>query len=109
MLYISVQDFFEKTKDLHPLSREEEKILAQQMKAGDGSARQKIIDGYIPMVAAVCRHQKPQYQSLELIYRCLSALEQAVDRFDFLQDSETFTHHLSWILRQTTTRHIADR
>lgn len=109
MLYISVQDFFEKTEDLKMLSREEEKILAQQMKAGNADARQKIIDSYIPMVASVCKHQKPQYQSLELIYRCLSALEQAVDRFDFLQDSESFTHHLSWVLRQTTTRHIVDR
>ena len=109
MLYISVEDFYEKTKELKMLSREEEKILAQQMKAGNTDARQKLIDSYTAMVASVCKHQKPQYQSLELIYRCLSALEQAVDRFDFLQDSETFAHHLSWVLRQTTVRYIVDR
>ena len=109
MLYISAQDFYEKTKDLHPLSREEEKQLARRMQDGDGDARQGLIDGYTPMVAAVCKHMKPQYQSLELIYRCMSALEKAVDRFDFLQDSETFTHHLSWVLRQTTTRYMVDR
>ena len=109
MLYISAQDFYEKTKDLHPLSREEEKQLAEKMKNGDDVARQKLIDSYIPMVAAVCKHMKPQYQSLELIYRCMSALEKAVDRFDFLQDSETFTHHLSWVLRQTTTRYMVEK
>lgn len=109
MLYISAEDFFEKTKGRKMLSREEEKSLAAQMRSGDADARQKIIDSYTSMVAAVCKGLKPQYRSLELIYRCLSALEQAVDRFDFLQDSETFTHHLSWVLRQTTTRYMVDR
>ena len=109
MLFVSPEDFYTKTKDLKPLSRTEEKNLAEQMKTGDAEARQAIIEGYLPMVASVCKHQKPQYQSLELIYRCLSALEQAVDRFDFQQDSETFTHHLSWVLRQTTTRYMVDR
>ena len=109
MLYISPEDFYAKTKHLKPLSREEEKQLAKKMQAGDTDVRQALIDGYTGMVVAVCKRQKPQLQSLELIYRCMSALEKAIDRFDFLQDSETFTHHLSWVLRQTTTRYIADR
>ena len=109
MLFVSPEDFYTKTKDLKPLSRAEEKNLAERMKSGDAEARQALIEGYLPMVASVCKHQKPQYQSLELIYRCLSALEQAVDRFDFQQDSETFTHHLSWRLRQCITRCIAER
>ena len=109
MLYISTEDFYEKTKDLKILPRDEEKQLAEQMKNGDDAARQALIDSYTAMVTAVCKHQKPQFQSLELIYRCMSALEKAVDRFDFQQDSETFTHHLSWVLRQTTTRYMVDR
>lgn len=109
MLFVSPEDFYTKAALCKPLSRAEEKSLAERMKSGDAEARQALIEGYLPMVASVCKHQKPQYQSLELIYRCLSALEQAVDRFDFLQDSETFTHHLSWVLRQTTTRYMVDR
>lgn len=109
MLFITVEDFYQKAAACVRLSREEEKVLAEQMKAGDADARQKIIDSYTSMVASVCKHQKSQDQSLELVYRCMAALEKAVDHFDFLQDSETFTHHLSWVLRQTTARYIADK
>ena len=41
--------------------------------------------------------------------KLLAALEQAVDHFDFAQSSETFTHRLSWYLRQATTKRIAQR
>ncbi len=109
MLYMSAEAFFERTKDLPRLSREEERALFAAMKAGDAEAREKLIRGYLPQVAGHIRALSPQFQKLELVMRCCAALEKAVDRFDFGQDSESFRHHLSWVLRQTTTAYIADR
>jgi hypothetical protein len=45
--------------------------------------------------------------SLQFIYGCLQTLEIMVDKFDFLQDSEAFTHSLSLALRREITKYIA--
>lgn len=79
------------------------------MAAGDQAARQRLVEGYLPMVAGVIRRLPESERSLELIYRCCSALEKAVDGFDFLQESERFSHRLSWHLRQTIVRWRAER
>lgn len=109
MLYLSTEDFLEKTKGLVPLSREQERALAERMKAGDDEAREMLLAGYMPQVAGHIRRLREEYRSLELVMRCIRSLEKAVDSFDFLQDSESFTHRLSWALRQTVTAYIADR
>ena len=109
MLYISVEDFLSKSSGIKRLSRQEEKVLAQAMKNGSTDAREALIRSYLPQVAANVRRCGPYSQSLSLVYECLQALEKAVDSFDFSQDSETFAHRLSWWLRQTTVRHIANR
>lgn len=109
MLYISAEDFFEKTKSLAPPSRAEERVLAEKWKGGDGEAREKLLAGYLPQIAGHIKHLPERYHSLELVMRCCRALEKAADSFDFLQDSETFAHRLSWALRQTATAYIADR
>lgn len=108
MVYISVDDFCEKVSSFSILNRTEEVECAKQMKNGDAVARERLIQSYMPMVAAQIRHVRPDMQRLGLVYYCLQALEKAVDNFDFLQDSETFSHRLSWHLRQAVTRYIAD-
>ena len=107
MLFITPEDFFEKVKAISPLDRETELALAQRMQAGDPDAREALIRGYLPHVAAVIRRRN-RLQTLEGILRCYIALEQAVDRFDFLQEHDTFSHYLSWVMRQTATRYLAD-
>lgn len=109
MLFISVEDFFEKTKGIPALEHGEERALAEKMKAGDKAARQRLVEAYLPSVAAHIRRLHAPQQSLELVMRCCRALEKAVDGFDFLQDSESFSHRLSWWLRQTTAEYIADK
>ena len=109
MLYLNVQDFFDKTADLTILSREDERKLFLEWVHGDTTARSRIIEGYLPMVAGHIRHCKQPLQTLNLVYGCLQALEHAVDSFDFLQDSEPFSHRLSWYLRQATVRCIVDQ
>ena len=88
------------------MTREEEVECAKKMLNGDKEAREQLIQSYIPMVAGHIKHTKPDLQQLGLVIYCMQALEKAVDSFDFLQDSETFTHRLSWWLRQATTKYM---
>ena len=109
MLYVSLQDFFQKTANLPRLSRDAELALAAAMVSGDLTARAQLVEGYLPMVAGHIRHCKDQLQRLTLVYACLQALERAVDSFDFFQNSEPFSRHLSRYLRQATVRCIAQQ
>ena len=106
MVFITVEDFYEKVRSFSAMSREEEMACAIKMKNGDPDAREQLIRSYLPMVAGHIRHQKPQMQTLGLVLYCVQALEKAVDSFDFLQESESFTHRLSWYLRQAVTTYI---
>lgn len=108
MVYISAEDFCKKASAHHRLSRQEELECAQGMKNADSLARQRLIQGYLPMVAGHVRRQPEHMQSVGLVAYCLQALERAVDSFDFFQEGESFSHRLSWHLRQASTRYIAD-
>jgi len=108
-LYIRAEDFFQKTAGCRKLRSEEELVLAARMSKGDAEAREALIRGYLPHVAAAIRRMPHEYQTLELVMRCITALEKAVDRFDFTQSGERFSHRLSWVLRQTTTAYMADK
>jgi len=107
MIYISIDDFYEKAALCKVLSRQEEIECAKRMKNGDTFAREELIQSYIPMVEGHIKHAKPHMQNLGLVLYCQQALEKAVDSFDFLQDSEPFSHRLSWALRQAVAKYIA--
>ena len=106
MVYTSVEDFYEKADRCGRLTRQEERECAEHMKNGDQNAREKLVQSYLPMVAAYIRRRQLQRQTLGLVFYCVQALEKAVDSFDFLQDSEPFSHRLNWWLRQATTEYI---
>lgn len=106
MLFITIEDFYKKAAACRRLSRQEEKDCALQMKQGDKTARQKLIENYTPMIAGHIRRMELRLQTWGLAVYCMQALENAVDRFNFLQDSDPFSHHLSWALRQATARYI---
>ena len=106
MFFISAEDFFEKAARCTALTRQEEIALAQRMASGDQEARQKLIEGYLPFVAGVIRRKHPTDRSLPLVLYYVQALEAAVDHFNFLQDSETFLHRLSWYLRQAFVKYL---
>lgn len=109
MLFTDYNDFFEKASRFERTSRENELALARLMIEGDREARQKLINSYIPVVAAFVRRVSKEMCSLEMIYRCITALEREVDTFDFLQTGESFAHHLNIVLRRELTRFIADK
>ena len=109
MLFANVNDFYDRVKKMERLSRDEEKRNALLMQAGNLEARERIVESYMHQVASHIKRMSGDHQSLELVYRCVQALEKAVDSFDFEQDGETFTHRLSFVLRQESVRYIADR
>ena len=79
MLFISIDDFFAQVEGLSPILRQEELACAERMKSGDEEARQRLIEGYLPMVASHIRHASPKMQKLGLVTECVFALEKAVD------------------------------
>ena len=106
MDYVSVEDFFEEAGACCILTRQEEIECAKQMRDGDRLAREKLMQSYLPMVAKSVRRAPSHRQTLGLVLYYVQALEKAVDSFDFLQDSEPFSHRLNWWLRQATTEYI---
>lgn len=109
MIFLSPEDFFRKVKAIKTLDPREEKEWAGKLRAGDPEARERLVESYLPFVASAIGRLPREYQTLELIFRCRTALEKAVDSFDFLQDSEPFAHRLNWWLRQTVTAYIAEK
>ena len=109
MIFISVEDFVTKASTVIRLNRAEEKSLALRMIDGDEEAKEKLIYRYLPSVAFHVRRAPENIRTLNTVYTCIDALEKAIDRFDFLQDSETFAHHLGWCLRQCITKCIANQ
>lgn len=100
--------FFNQAGKAPRLTREEEKRLAREM-TQNAAARDQLIRSYFPMVAAYIRRLPQELHTLHTVYVCLTSLEKGVDSFNFLQDSERFSHHLCWRLRQCLTRCLADR
>ena len=109
MLFISVDDFFVKVKDIPRLTKEKEKDLGYQKHHGDTIARDTLIHGYLPFAAAFVRRAPDYIQTLSTVYACIDCLEKSVDQFDFLQNKETFPNYLGKRLRQCITRCICDR
>ena len=106
MLFVSIDDFFKKASECKILTRQEELEYAVAMKNGDTEARERLIQSYIPMVASHIKHAKPNMQTLGLVMYCMNALDKAVDSFNFVQESETFAHRLSWALRQAVVSYM---
>ncbi len=109
MLYITIEDFYAQAKSAVRLTRQQERACAAAMAAGDTDARQRLIQSYLPMVASAIRRAPADIRTLHTVYAAVATLERGVDNFNFAQDGETFTHHLSWRLRQCLTRCIAER
>ena len=51
MIFIDIEEFYEKASAYARLTRQEEIEYAKAMNAGDTTAREKLIQSYIPMVA----------------------------------------------------------
>jgi len=82
----------------HPLSREEEITLVQQVKAGDAQARQQLVTANLRFVVSVAREYTGQGLSLiELISEGDVGLLEAVPRFDETRGFKFITYAVWWI------------
>ena len=109
MLFVSAEDFLHQASTVNPLSCAEETELACRMAAGDAAAREALVRGCFPLIASLIRRAPSEIRTLHTVYACIAAAEKGVDRFDVLQDSAPFVHHLSWSLRQCLVRCLADQ
>ena len=109
MLYVTIEDFYAGAGEATRLTREQEKACATAMAQGDTDARQRLIQSYLPMVAAAIRRAPQQIQTLHTVYAAISTLERGIDDFNFQEEGETFAHHLSWRLRQCLVRCLVDQ
>lgn len=108
MLFISSDDFFEYVKNLRPLTIEEEKEFSFLLKNGDENAKNKLVDNYLPYVASIIKRNSRGKPSLELIYRAILDLINLLESYDFSKENGSFTRALSFKLRQTITKFIAN-
>lgn len=109
MLFVSAEDFYEKARRTRVPTDEETRELGARIRAGDPAAREALFEGYLPFIASlVNRHFTKGPVSLNFIYRCVEALENGVDRFDFSQGKDAFLSYLSIKCKQEITRYIAE-
>ncbi len=104
MVFISAEDFLDKVKAITPLTREQTTLLACQMKGGDETARDKLVQGYLPFAASFVRRAPRRIQTLATVYACIDCVEKSVDRFDFSQDRTFFAEDLGRRLRRCMIR-----
>ncbi len=99
--------FLHQASHLPRLTREEELACAARMDAGDSTAKDELILGYLPYMVAPIRRLDLWLQTPELITQCYKALEKAIGKFNFHQEGDTFSHYLSLWIRQAITSYIA--
>ena len=109
MVFLSFEDFAEKVEKTEKLTPGKAEELNINMKNGDESARETLIEGHLYLVKGHILRMNPEMRTLRHVMECVSALSKAVDSFNFLTKSETFTHRLSFYLRNATTKYIAER
>lgn len=108
MLFINVNDFYDQASSCTHLSREQELQCYREMRSGNATAKEQLMQSYLPQVAAHLKRWPAKHISLNLIYHCYQALDKSIDSFDFSQSSEKFSHRLDWHLRQVIVRHLAE-
>jgi DNA-directed RNA polymerase specialized sigma subunit len=107
-VFLNVEDFLQKAERIAPLSPEEEAQLYARLQAGDLAARERLAEGYLPLVAARIRRGPQRVHTLKAVYACIGCVERCVATFDFSRGKREFLHMLSWRLRQCIIRCIAE-
>ena len=91
------------------LSADEERILAENMEAGDIEAKKKLAETNLRLVVSIAkRYVGRGMQFLDLLQEGNMGLMKAVEKFDFRRGFK-FSTYATWWIRQAITRSIADQ
>lgn len=91
------------------LSADEERILAENMEAGDIEAKKKLAETNLRLVVSIAkRYVGRGMQFLDLIQEGNMGLMKAVEKFNFRRGFK-FSTYATWWIRQAITRSIADQ
>ena len=91
------------------LTAQEEQHLAQQIKAGDVSARQRFIEANLKLVVSIARRYQGRGLALEdLVQEGNLGLMRAVEAFDATRQYK-FSTYAFWWIRQAITRALANQ
>jgi len=105
----SLQAYFDQIKNIPLLTLEEELELAQCIQKGDGSARQRLIESNLRLVAKIARcYLTPDVSLMDLIQEGNMGLMHAVDKFD-PRKHVRFSTYAAWWIRQVITRFLSDK
>lgn len=108
MLYISPEEFYKQIATKTRLSKEEEIEYANNMRNGDVTAKEKLIDSYLPVLGAFLKRWATKGKpSMELIYRGIVVLEDSIQAFDF-EKGKSFENFLARKIKELMMRYIVD-
>jgi RNA polymerase primary sigma factor len=80
------------------LTRAEEVRLAKRVEAGDGEARQRLVECNLRLVVTIARsYQRPGIDFLDLIQEGTLGLMRAAERYDWRRDVKFSTYAAWWI------------
>ena len=106
----SVKIYMRQIHTIPLLSPEQELYLAKRVKDGDESAKNKLIESNLRLVASVARKYigKSSLTFLDLVQEGNIGLIKAIDKYDYTKGYKFSTYAHYWI-RQAITRAIADQ
>ena len=107
MLFKTPKEFFDTAESVGRITRDEELDLANRMREGDASAKDKLTTAYLPVLASYVRRYSRE-PSEEFIRRAVETLTDAVSCFDFRVENPTFVNFLRGRMRSLVTELIAD-
>jgi RNA polymerase primary sigma factor len=105
----TIKIYFRQIGNYRLLTREEEKILAQQIEAGITDARKQLAESNLKLVVSIAKkYMNRGLEFMDLIEEGNIGLMKAIDKFDYRKGFK-FSTYATWWIKQSITRAIPDQ
>jgi RNA polymerase sigma factor (sigma-70 family) len=105
----NLRAYLDEIRDIPPLTREEETGLARRARAGDETAKARLVEGHLRLVVQVARRYVNRGLPLpDLIEEGNVGLLRAVEKFDPARGTRLSTYAVWWV-RQSIVRALANQ